>query len=227
MVRIAQAGLLPKLVETGLSLFIRRGYRRTRIADAAKAVGIAPGTVYLYVSGKEALFELALRVAFDEPGALDVETPYTPETGDWVERIWGSFMQRDPLTRLRVAADRAPAEDPPGEWELLLRDLWAWMSRYGRAIALIESCAIDWPELGLLFHGQFRSQAFDLLARYIAARQSYGSFTPAVDPHVAARAVVEVMAWFTLHKHTDPDPSDVDGRNIEATLVTMLNLRVR
>lgn len=227
MPRTATPGLFARLVSTGLDTFLRRGYRRTRVVDIARAAGVAPGTVYLYVAGKEALFELALRVAFDEADALAVETPYAPATGDWVARIWAPFMARDPLGGLRHALARAPSRVPPDEWPILVRDVWNWMSRYWRALALIERCADDWPELGLLFYQQFRRQALDLLATYIARRAAAGVFRDDLDPPVAARVVVETLAWFAMHRRRDRDAADLEGHDVGRTLLAMLDGAVR
>ncbi|MEX0691287.1 MAG: TetR family transcriptional regulator [Gemmatimonadales bacterium] len=222
MARTATVGLFPRLVDEGLATFIRRGYRRTRIADVARAAGVAPGTVYLYVTGKEALFTLAVRVAFDEPNALDVETPYDVTNTGWTD-LWAQLRARDPLGELRKALKRKPQVTPPAdEWNRLLRLQWSWMSRHARALSLIEACADDWPELGLLYFQQFRRDALDLLSRYIAIRSAGGTFAAVRDPEVAARVVVEAMAWFTMHRHRDPDAAELAGRPFEDTVLPML-----
>ena len=55
-----------QLVRTAAEVFIRNGYRRTQMADVAEALGIAKGTVYLYVESKEALFDVVARHVDDE-----------------------------------------------------------------------------------------------------------------------------------------------------------------
>jgi len=223
MARTATPGLFPRIVDAGLATFIRRGYRHTRISDVARAAGIAPGTVYLYVTGKEALFALALRVAFDEPNALDVETPYGAVSVRWVDDIWARLRARDPLGELRRAVRRKPqVTPPPDEWNRFLRLAWSWMARHARALSLIEACADDWPELGLLYFQQFRRDALDLLSRYIGARSARGMFAPIPDADVAARVVVEVMAWFTMHRQRDPDAAELAGRPFDNTIIPML-----
>ena len=51
------------LVDAATEVFIERGYRLTQMADIARAVGVAKGTLYGYVESKEALFELCLEHA--------------------------------------------------------------------------------------------------------------------------------------------------------------------
>src|SRR5918911_541542 len=54
---------LEQLAESAVKVFTARGYRRAQMADVAREMGVAPGTLYLYVESKEALFDLAVRHA--------------------------------------------------------------------------------------------------------------------------------------------------------------------
>src|SRR2546428_9993122 len=54
---------LAKLVDCATEVFIAQGYQRTQMADVAKALGVAKGTLYLYVESKDALFDLVARCA--------------------------------------------------------------------------------------------------------------------------------------------------------------------
>src|SRR2546425_9614244 len=60
---------LAKLVDCATEVFIAQGYQRTQMADIAAALGVAKGTLYLYVESKDALFDLVLRCA-------DAEHPF-------------------------------------------------------------------------------------------------------------------------------------------------------
>ena len=53
-----------QLVEAAVRAFVANGgFSRTSIDDVARELGVAKGTVYLYVQSKEALFDLCLRRA--------------------------------------------------------------------------------------------------------------------------------------------------------------------
>src|SRR5438105_2687862 len=52
-----------QLVDVATRTFIARGYRMTQMADVAEGLGVAKGTVYLYVESKEALFDACVRHA--------------------------------------------------------------------------------------------------------------------------------------------------------------------
>src|ERR1044071_4388835 len=98
MTRTIPADRLEHLVQCATTVFIDSGYRRTQMADVAAALGVAKGTLYLYVESKEALFDLAARYADSAPPedlALPIRTPKASETLRYV--------------RERLASNRAPA----------------------------------------------------------------------------------------------------------------------
>src|SRR5258707_804572 len=63
MARKTPPDRLSQLVECATRVFIEQGYRRTQMADIAEALGVAKGTLYLYVESKDALFDLVARCA--------------------------------------------------------------------------------------------------------------------------------------------------------------------
>src|SRR6187401_1511601 len=74
-----------QVLETAASVFIEQGFRRTQMADVAAAMGVAKGTLYLYVESKEALFDAALRYIDSddvaaEPPKLPISTPRSEDT---------------------------------------------------------------------------------------------------------------------------------------------------
>src|SRR5438132_1571972 len=91
---------IAELVRCATDVFILQGYRRTQMADVAAALGVAKGTLYLYVESKEALFDLVARHAGSEaplenPSVLPVPTPKPGRTLRYI--------------RDRLAADGTPA----------------------------------------------------------------------------------------------------------------------
>jgi len=55
------------IMKAAVSIFLERGYSDTRVMDVAERAGLAKGTLYLYYSDKEALFEGVLRGSIGEP----------------------------------------------------------------------------------------------------------------------------------------------------------------
>src|SRR5258705_9652048 len=89
-----------QLVDCATKVFVEQGYRRTQMADIADAMGVAKGTLYLYVESKEALFDLVTRCAdaerpFAKPPTLPIRTPKPGTTIKYV---------RDRLAKTQVPA---------------------------------------------------------------------------------------------------------------------------
>src|SRR5690349_7605818 len=93
MARKTPPDRLPQLIACATTVFIEQGYRRTQMDDIAAALGVAKGTLYLYVESKEALFDLVARCADVVPplppfGPLPLPTPKPGATLSYVrERI--------------------------------------------------------------------------------------------------------------------------------------------
>src|SRR5438132_676472 len=74
---------LQQIIHASLRVFGEKGYRRTQMADVARAMGVSPGTLYNYVTGKEALFYLMIdRACLDEPAT---DTPKFPRPAPHVQ----------------------------------------------------------------------------------------------------------------------------------------------
>jgi len=91
------------------------------MSDIAEAMGLAKGTIYLYVESKDALFDLVLRSAdaprpIALPPSLPVRTPARGRTLQWVKHRLAEQREPDapgrtPSARRRLGCDRA-GQDP-------------------------------------------------------------------------------------------------------------------
>jgi hypothetical protein len=110
------------------------------------------------------------------------------------------------LPALDAALARRRVTDARGELEGIVRELYARLERARGPAAAIERSAIDRPELFALYFRGARRQLFASLARYLEKRAGAGHLAEVGDPVVAARFLVESVAWFAWHRFTDPDP---------------------
>jgi AcrR family transcriptional regulator len=227
MPRTRAPGRLQEIIEAATDTFIARGYRLARIEDIAQRAGVAPATVHLYARTKEALFDLVVRAALHDPSADDVELPYAaPPSGELIERLWQRLTTASKFPRLAEFPPDPPAEGAMAEFEAIIRDVYQWQLRHHRAIKLIERCAREWPELAALFYNQFRRTGLDRLGKYLALRSRQGALRATPDPDIAARVVVETIAFFAMHRFSAPD-SVMDDARTEAVVVDMLTNAVR
>jgi AcrR family transcriptional regulator len=214
---------LDAVARGALALFSERGFRRTQMADVAKRVGISPGALYGYVEGKDALFDLAVRSAFgdsERPVRLPLATPAAGELRDRVRTLLRRRLYPPFLVEREAAG--APA-DPTSELVALLGELYDGLERNASGIRLIERCAPDRPELAELYFRRGRGGLIERWRRYLEHRIAEGALRPVPDAAIAARLVIETVAWFAWHRRGDPSPQPMNDALARETVIALLS----
>src|SRR6516164_10033345 len=109
MPRRDAAARLSQLVKHATEVFIDRGYNDAQMEDIATSLGVAKGTVYVYVESKEALFDLVARCAdtipsFDPVPRLPIPAP---KRGATLKYIRDRLAAKQNLPALAKALDRS------------------------------------------------------------------------------------------------------------------------
>jgi AcrR family transcriptional regulator len=203
-----------RIAEAALKTFSELGFRLTQVADVAKEAGVAPGTIYLYAKGKEDLFWLALRKAMRLPA--EAESPKDMSAEDLRQRI----TSHGNALNLRAALDGPDAELP--SLETVIRDHYRAVEQGASAIKLVERCARDWPELAHAFFFGLRQTTIANLATYLKRSVRAGTLQPMPNPEIAARLIVETIAWFAMHRRGDVDGQDMDDDAARESVVYAL-----
>jgi AcrR family transcriptional regulator len=224
MARSIPADRLARLIECATEVFIAQGYRRTQMADVAAALGVAKGTLYLYVESKDALFDLVARHAdgarsFETLPALPIRTP---KPGVTVKYVRERLEKQQVPAALSAALRRARVADARAELEEIVRQLYDALARNRRGIKLLDRSAPEYPELAALWFEGARSGLLRLLARYLADRSRRGLLRTVPDAAVAARFVIEATVFWAVHRHWDPRPQPVDEAVAKETVVRLL-----
>ena len=201
------------------------GYARTQIENIAARAGISKGTVYLYVQSKAALFDLALRYA-DDPDLVEppeqLPTP-TPAEGS-TSRYVSERMSSDPgLLELTDRLTRDPSDDAADELEGVVSALYRLLSDNRWAIKLVDTSALDHPDLAGLWHAAGRNGITSLLEPFIHRRIETGQYAPVPDIPVTARFVLESCMLWAVHIHWDPHPEPLNHAVVEDALVQHLS----
>ena len=222
MARTRPVERLDQLVDAATQVFIAKGYRRAQMADIARAMGVAPGTLYLYVESKEALFDLVVRqVVLHEPVHAAALPLPAPDPGATLDKIRAAGEERL-LSSLEEALARDTVDDPRAELEGIIRQFYRRLDRNRLGIKLVEQSAQDWPEMADLFFRGIRGTFLAQLSAYLDTRIQQGLLRPVPDTAVAARLINETVAWFAMHRHTDRNPTVSDDALAEATTVDAL-----
>lgn len=212
------------LIEAATAVFLEQGYRRTQMADVAARMGVAKGTVYLYVESKEALFDAVVRHAdrserIELPDRLPVPTP---APGATLAAVRKRVAEHANLPALAQALARRRVSGIRSEVEAIVRELYALLSRQRVGITLLDRCAADYPELAAIWYATGREGAVEQLRRYLADRIRRGLLSPVDDPAFSARMVLETAVLWAVHRQRDPSPQRVSEPVVENSVVTFI-----
>lgn len=212
------------LIDAATGVFIAQGYRRTQMGDIADAMGLAKGTVYLYVASKDALFDIVLRSAdaprpIARPPSLPVRTPARGQTLRWVKL---RLAEQPASPTLLTALHRHAGARDATELTRILVELYEAMARNRTGIKLVDRCAVEYPALAKVWFTQGRVALLAQLTQYIERGIQAGRLRPVLSPIVAARLIIETLVFWAVHRHWDPSPQPFDPRVAQDTVVQML-----
>jgi AcrR family transcriptional regulator len=214
---------LRHLVEAAAQTFIARGYRMTQMGDVASALGVAKGTLYLYVESKEALFDLTGRFADAEPTPVPTSLPWpTPRQGATVAYVRERLADQSRELVLVAALQRPSPANAAAEFTEIVRDLYRRMAQNRKSLKLVDRCALDHPELADVWFDEGRWAQHTALVRYIEQRVAEGALRSVTNGSIAARFVLEAIAFWAVHRHWDPSPQTLVEKDVETTLVELL-----
>lgn len=224
MARAVPENRLTRLIEVATEILIAKGYRQTQMADVADALGVAKGTLYGYVQSKAALFDAVIRYAdghapLPESDELPIETPAHGATVALLE----NRIAQEASDLLLVKLSTGPASnDAPAELGDLLADMYRRAHRNRFAIKLADRCASEHPDLAAVWFGRGRWAQHELLMHYIQTRIDAGRLRRVPSVPLAARTVLETIAFWAVHRHWDPSPQSIDEGTVESAVVDLL-----
>jgi len=216
---------LRELVEAALGVFCRQGYERAQVADVAKVMGVAVGTIYLYVEGKEALFDLVIRhTATEDPEWLDdIEIPVVaPAPGSTVEFLRGVFGREGQWPLLEAGLRRRKASDIRIELDGIVREQYRLMKRHRRGLVLLTRSALEFPGLAEVFVLGLRQRLLEGLAKYLTSRIAVRQVRPLADVAATAAVLTQTIAWANLQRPVDPGLSRLSEQTVEDATVDLI-----
>ncbi|MEE8311208.1 MAG: helix-turn-helix domain-containing protein [Candidatus Binatia bacterium] len=229
-----------RLIECATRVFIDRGYARTQMDDVARELGVAKGTLYLYVESKEALFDLVARAADRQvPLPIPDQLPVpTPAAGATIRFAQERLAAVGPMPELEAAlAARGRVVDVRAELEEVVRELYRTLARNRTGIKLLDRSAQDYPELAEFWYRHGRDALMAGLVEYLRDRgrrgrlrnvgdgrdaADAGNVGDVGDVQITARLVVETMVFWAVHRHWDPHPQLLDDAAAENAVVRFI-----
>jgi AcrR family transcriptional regulator len=210
-----------EIVRAASQVFLAKGYRQAKVADVARTMDIASGTIYLYFESKEALFDLVIRATIapdvlDETWNFPIKTPADKSTFKFIK----ACLEREArFPALEKSPGPVSRVDPARELDAIVRELFRRTSQRWLALKLLERCAVDWPELAELWFSDHRLRLLRQLTQYLERRMAADRLRKAPDPAAAARLILELVAAFAMHCRADPYPGAVDMSVAEEAVV--------
>ncbi|GAB3888447.1 hypothetical protein GCM10029964_056110 [Kibdelosporangium lantanae] len=211
-----------EVAEAAARVFTAKGYRAAGVSDVSAALGLSHGAAYTYAKSKEALLYLAL-LRWIRPvslAGLDIPVP-TPTPAEIVALIdtWGTDHSGFPALAAAAGRRSRPVAEELGA---IVDELYEFVEHNRPLLALIERCAADLPELAQYYFVQRRRTMLAAIADYLRRRARSGALRRVPDAQVAARFVVETIAWFAWHRIGDPDSAMLDDAACRATVRHLL-----
>jgi AcrR family transcriptional regulator len=193
------------------------------MADVAREMGVSAGTLYRYVTGKEALFHLVVDRAFDRgDGRPAPALPIAaPPPGATLARLRERMAADTALPALESALRRSRASDARAELQAVVGELYALIERAWPGIVVLERSALEMPELAHVFYVETRRGLLERLERYLTARMRAGQVRRA-PVAAAARFVLETVAWFAMHRHRDRMATQIGDDDARATALDLI-----
>jgi AcrR family transcriptional regulator len=213
---------LDEIADAALRTFLAVGFRRARMADIAREAGVSPGLLYTYATDKEALFHLVLsRELGADMAGLSLPAP-SPDAEALDALARRAIREIGTIHALDEAMARRRVRDVEGEVAAIVGEHFDRVHRYHRFIALLERSALDRPDLAARFYEKGRRPFVRRLAGYVERRVASGHLGPVPDADVAARFVVETVAWFAYHRFGDYDGASLDDEAVRGTVVQLV-----
>lgn len=183
-----------------MRVFTRQGWRLSQVADVAREAGVAAGTVYLYAADKAALLDLAIRAA----AGLRLPAGDGPFQADLDASLAEALGPRVALTRIQAVA----AGDPNGAATLrdIVEELYDLLAREAPLILLLDRLGAEVPEIGAAYRAGLRARALQDFTAAIRQLARRGSVRGDLEPAIAARAVLEMIAWMAMRRPRDSAP---------------------
>src|SRR5262245_25136724 len=140
MVRQRSADFVPRLLQAAARVFARQGLKGSRMADIAREMGVAHGSLYNYVESKEALFLLLV----DQWGRADLdlrdrELPLkTPPMDSIVSRLRQRVAKTFPLRALDAALSCRWPPHPETELRAVVQELFDQTERSREGATILD-----------------------------------------------------------------------------------------
>ena len=219
MARTRPPDRFAQLLDAGLHVFGERGPAAARMADVSAAMGVSPGSLYNYVTGKDALFHWVVEHCGDTtpviaPASLPISAPADGATG---ARLRERLRDAVHAPALDAALARRRVRDVATELAEILGERFdvRWRSR--RFARLVKRATLELPERFQAYARGLERELHAKLEWYLERRIARGHLHADIDPTLAAHLVLDAIARFA-----DEPPEGMSRETLRAGLIGQL-----
>jgi AcrR family transcriptional regulator len=195
---------LNALCEAAYAAFLAAGYRNAQVSDVAARLGLSVGAIYRHVDSKEALFELALRWAFDLPIPSGPPPLSAVPFADLTALIRDRLAEEVNWSFLESRLDAPPPDDVGAELQTAIERMFRITHRRRYGIKILDRCFAEIPALRDTHIDLVKGRTAELLTRYVALRAGQGRLRAPGGAAMTARALMEMVVWMAMHRTFDP-----------------------
>lgn len=200
---------LEDIAGAAVACFTANGIKRTQMADIARAAHVSTGTLYLYVTSKEALFHLAILRVCDRPiGKLTLPLA-NPGAAKTAAVVTARVNEVATLPSLRTAL-KPDARPDVAMLATIGGELYDILHDARRAIWLLDRCGPEIPELDRLHAEDIRGHYRDGIAA-VALKVAGGKGQPSPELRLAARLANESIAFASMHRFRESPAHAIGG----------------
>lgn len=197
------------------------------MADVANRMGIAPGTLYLYVKSKEALFDLAIRYTLHKGRGEELPTPQElplmePDFDSTLEQLKAQFQHDQQTMAIYTVDMETQPRDARSEFMTLIGEVYDQMEQWRLGIRLLNSSVLDHPELAQVWMTQGRQPLYAQVSRYLMIRSRQGLVRPMLEPKAAAVMLLDTCSSFAIYPQRHRSRLDYDPKHGRATVLDLL-----
>ncbi|WP_372370036.1 TetR/AcrR family transcriptional regulator [Candidatus Uabimicrobium sp. HlEnr_7] len=195
------------IIKAATDIFISNGYKRSKMEDVTKTLGLSTGSIYRYFKSKEALFDLVIRVNINNIDIKKITWPLA-SSGNTLDFLHKATLLENRFPTLNNALEDKANGEQNAQFAQIIGEIYDVLTKYRLGIKLIESSALDWPELAELWFKKRRQQMFTMLTSYIKKNISNGNISRSFDVNASVRFVVNTITFFAIHRHFDIIPTE-------------------
>ena len=181
-------------IEAG-RLFDRKGYPDTKMAEIAKASGIAVGTMYSMFDGKESVLLFVIRATLEkEYFSREMELPISSaDRADLIVRLKAVLEEGDAILAVRNQQGIVTKD-----FLTLMGELFDYFADYLLALDCIEKNVDVLKELGEVYLPEKR-RYFMLMREYLELYEKMGQITALSfrDSHIVF--LTDTLTWWALN----------------------------